>query len=88
MGDARDRRMRFHRILADHRKLKSFFDDLLGTVELRVRIPFDELLAVTNVAAELSADPGDVVKLPAVCDFVVQARRPFRKRRIHIGHTR
>src|SRR6266850_8204950 len=87
MSYARDRRMRFHRILANHREFESFFNDLLGTAKLRVRIPFDELLAVTNVAAELSADAGDVVKLSAARNVGVQARRALCERAVYVGDT-
>src|SRR4051794_27739691 len=82
-----DRRMRLHRVLAHRRELKSFFDDYLSLREASRGIAFNELLAVTNVAAELSADAGDVMKFSAARHVGMQARRALRQRRVNVGDT-
>ena len=79
--------MRLHRVLANHRELENFLDDHLSLREASRGIAFDELHAVTNVAAELGADAGDVVEFPTARRVGMQARRALRQRRVKVGDT-
>jgi len=91
MSYARDRRMRFHRILANHRGIRKFLQLISSAPPNCVfRIPFDELLAVTNVAAELSADAGGRRGNSSACSpcWRASAAPPSAKRAVYVGGHR
>src|SRR5262245_54425406 len=71
-GYSRHRRVRFHRIVIDHRELIGFVDDLIGFGEAFRRIPLLEMLMMAYVGFLLFSYSGHLMKFTNSCDVLVE----------------